>query len=238
MDRGYTVTGYMNLIGQRFGRLTVIDHGGWRTQPSGQKKRLWLCKCECGKTTIVTHSNLRSATGTRSCGCIWEEMSSAGSFHLAHGCSRVHSWTPEYAAWAGMMQRCTNPKAKTYRHYGGRGITVCERWLNFENFLHDVGPKPSPVHSLGRVDNSNGYSPDNCRWETPVQQGRNKRNNVLITAFGKTTTLSGWEEITGVRRGTISVRLGLGWNPEEAVSRKPHYGNKTRRHDPFGLPSG
>lgn len=228
----------MNLIGRRFGRLVVTDHGGWRTQPSGQKKRLWVCQCDCGSTTTVTHSNLRSASGTKSCGCLWDEMCSTGSFHKTHGCSRVRRWTPEYIAWAGMIQRCTNPKSNRYEHYGGRGIAVCERWLEFENFLHDVGQKPSPLHTLGRIDNSKGYSQDNCRWETKTQQGRNKRNNVLVTAFGKTTTLSGWEEITGVRRATISVRLGLGWNPEEAVSRKPHYGNKTRRHDPFGLPIG
>jgi hypothetical protein len=126
---------------------------------------------------------------------------------------------PEYSVWTGMIHRCHNPKRHNYPRYGGRGIVVCDRWReSFAAFLEDMGPRPSMRHQIDRIDNDGPYSPDNCRWASLEEQGRNKRSNHLITAFGKTQTLSEWATETGLRRECIASRLEYGWTPEEALT--------------------
>jgi hypothetical protein len=123
-----------------------------------------------------------------------------------------------------MIQRCLNPRAQQYRNYGARGIRVCERWLeNFENFIQDMGEKPSPQHSLDRIDNHGDYTPENCRWATRKVQARNKRNNHLITAGQETMPISAWAERTGLRKNTIKERLRRGWDPVRAVTEAPKF---------------
>lgn len=115
--------------------------------------------------------------------------------------------TPLYACWLGIRRRCFHPKTKGYCDYGGRGITVCERWLaSFENFVQDMGPKPSPKHSIERDDVNGNYTPENCRWATKPEQESNKRNSRLLTYQGQTNTLSEWARISGVPFATLHWR--------------------------------
>ena len=140
-----------------------------------------------------------------------------------HGeASRGHgNRSAEYETWASIIKRCTNPKFRHFARYGGRGITVCERWRSYENFLADMGRKPSPAHSIERVDNDRGYEPDNCLWVTDFEQANNKRNNRWIEAFGTRMTASQWSHDTGVPVVTILARLRVGESGGNAVL--PHF---------------
>lgn len=126
--------------------------------------------------------------------------------------------TPEYRSWSMMKVRCMNPKSRARQNYGGRGITVCERWFDFANFYADMGPRPSPEHSLDRIDNSKGYELGNCRWATDSEQGRNKRNNSMLTLNGETLCITEWAARTGLKRRTIQARLIYGWSVERALT--------------------
>lgn len=117
-----------------------------------------------------------------------------------------------------MHNRCKNPRHPHARDYAGRGIGVCERWGDFAHFVADMGTRPTRDHSIDRIDNMRGYSPDNCRWATRFEQHRNKRNNLIIEAFGESLTLAGWAERTGLLRTTITGRLKRGWTAEQALS--------------------
>lgn len=129
------------------------------------------------------------------------------------------SGTPEYKAWQQMRLRCTDPKHKAYPGYGGRGITVCARWLqSVAAFVADMGPKPSPRHELDRIENDKGYEPGNCRWVTRKVNGRNRRSNRWVTFNGETLTIAEWSERTGIPRDTLKKRLDGGWTDESAIT--------------------
>ena len=135
----------------------------------------------------------------------------------------VKDKSPERAIWSGMKQRCCNPHNKSFVYYGARGLSVCSRWAcSYENFLADMGHRPSPKHSLERRDNACGYSPDNCLWATREEQMNNRRSNVIVTAMGETHTLSQWSRITGIKVITLWQRLKLwSWSAERALSEPP-----------------
>lgn len=130
-----------------------------------------------------------------------------------------YSYASEYRAWQTMRLRCTEPSNPAYANYGGRGIKVCDRWLeSVENFIADMGPKPSPKHELDRwPDNNGNYEPGNCRWATRSENDRNRRSSRLIECRGETLALAAWAERSGVRADTIGERLAAGWEPERAI---------------------
>ena len=195
----------IEMTGKKFGRLTVIGIFA-RSEKNGEIQ--WSCLCDCGGQTVAFGSSLRQGNKI-SCGC----AANTGEQSIKHG---LHG-APGYYSWACMIQRCKNMKSTKWKDYGGRGITVCDRWLRFENFFEDMGPKP-PGKTLDRIDNSNGYEPDNCRWATPLQQGRNTRRNIILRNNGKAMTLSQWAEEIGVNYYTLHKRLCRGWDDEKVLT--------------------
>lgn len=185
------------MIGQRFGRLLVVSYVG-----RINRHQYWLCACDCGKQHRAHAANLRCGN-VQSCGCLRHDTRP----NLRHGQSKSPTW----AIWNGMIARCACPTADTYRLYGGRGIRVCDRWSGedgFENFLTDMGERPSSAHSLDRYPNNDGnYEPDNCRWATVKQQGRNRRTNRLLTHDGETLCLADWADRAGMEHATLARRL-------------------------------
>ena len=135
--------------------------------------------------------------------------------------------TSEYNAWSHMKARCFNPNIKNYSYYGARGITVCDRWLDFENFLADMKLKPTPKHSIDRIDNDGDYCPENCRWATRVEQENNKRNNHLITIDDVTLTIAQWTKEMGFSKSVIQDRLKSGWSEFDAVITPVRYQRKS-----------
>ena len=135
--------------------------------------------------------------------------------HPQHG----FSYTAEYRAWQGARKRCTEPKNAAWPRYGGRGITMCDRWLNdVAAFINDMGAKPSPKHELDRIDNNKGYAPGNCRWVERTVNNRNRRGNRLVEWRGQTKTVMEWSELTGLSYATLSSRIKTGWDIERAMT--------------------
>lgn len=199
-----------DLTGQRFGRLTVISQSG----SSNHGRRLWKCKCDCGNETILNTTVLVSGT-TKSCGCLKVEV--ARDRMRTHGMS--HSRL--FSIWTAMKQRCYNKNFEQYNHYGGRGITVCDEWINNFQAFYDWAIKNGYAEDLtiDRIENDKGYSPDNCRWVTNKAQQNNKRTNRILTLNGETHTASEWSEIIGISRKLIEDRVTrLGWSDEKALT--------------------
>lgn len=196
------------VSGQRFTRWTVIEE----VLPRPALRRV-LCRCDCG--TIRTVYLFQGLLGgqSKSCGCLALERRTARN--TTHGLSD----TAEHNIWKGMKARCYNPKDTGYKKYGARGITVCERWINsFENFLADMGPRPSPEHSIERADGNGPYAPDNCRWATRAEQQRNLRSNVWLTLGERTMILTDWAREYGIHYVTLKNRLNRGWPVEQAIT--------------------
>jgi hypothetical protein len=167
----------IDITGQRFGRLVAIK----RTKPSESNHSRWLCRCDCGRQKIIFSTSLKSNM-SRSCGCLSRELARQRKTNLRHGEGGDNKRTPEYSAWQGMIARC-KPAWPYAMYYFERGITVCTRWHKFENFLADMGRRPSPKHSLDRTNNYKGYSPKNCRWATRAEQNANRRKIRAIETF-------------------------------------------------------
>lgn len=198
-----------NITGQKFGRLTAMS-------PAFRDKRSkvhWLCRCDCGKKKVFSGSDLRSLHA-KSCGCLQREESSKRLIKHGHAGPNT-ARTRIYKTWAMMKRRCFNTHDPSYLYYGARGITVCDRWCDFRNFLADMGDPPSG--ELERVDNNGNYEKSNCRWATRTQQNRNKRNSRLIMANGVALCLAAWAEKTGIDQKKIWNRLKAGWSSERAV---------------------
>lgn len=198
--------------GNRYGRLEAIAFAFSRSTPNGSNRAYWLCKCDCGSETVTWVGSLQSGD-IRSCGCLRRETVAAKN--RRHGMSG----TAEYNTWLLMRRRCLNPRSKGWKNYGGRGITVCEAWLNsFETFLADVGPRPSPEHSIERKEVDGNYEPGNVIWATYSEQMNNMRKSVKITLNGITRTVAGWSRLLKVNQFTVYDRLDAGWDPERALT--------------------
>jgi hypothetical protein len=207
----------IDLTGQVFGRLTVQYRADRESPPR------WLCLCECGATTTVRGGNLTNGK-TRSCGCLHSEVSTAlGRSTATHGMSRTLTWRK----WRGMRARCLSPSDSNYEQYGGRGITICERWQSFDAFLEDMGASP-PGMSLDRIDTNGNYEPGNCRWATPTTQTRNRRSTRMLTHRGETRPFAEWAEMHGIRQDTLDMRLHRGWTVERALSTPVRSYNRSR----------
>ena len=202
-------------IGDRVGRLTVTGLDGKR----GNYK-FWLCKCDCGASKTVRQDHLREAR-VRSCGCLARETNAGNQHAVTHGHARIRDGKrkPTYQTWVAMRSRCNDPGAPGYADYGGRGITVCERWESFENFLADMGERPRGT-TIDRKDNAGNYEPGNCRWSTAMEQGRNRRSSRLTLdmaqeALGRLEYGEGCLSIAhrlGVSRGAIrGIQKGENW---------------------------
>ena len=209
---------YIDLTGQRFGKLTAMEHVG-KTKNGVSK---WKCLCDCGKEKIISSSNFKNGS-TKSCGCLRVEL--AGQQTLKHGHAKTGKESRIYRTWINMIQRCTNHKNKDYKNYGGKdkSITVCKRWLDkkngFKNFLKDMGEPPTNKHQIGRINKKLGYYKNNCKWVLSKENSRNKTTNKLITYKGKTQCLSAWAEELGLSYPALKQRLNnLGWTVEKAFN--------------------
>jgi hypothetical protein len=205
-----------NLAGQKFGRLTAIEDIGKTT-----RGRVWRCMCECGQETESVSTYLKNGH-KKSCGCLHADSAKiSGMKQRTHGYTTVDKkWTAsEYGVWMSMKARCGNPKTPSYKRYGARGIEVCERWIKFENFIQDMGKRPTNKHSLDRIDTHKGYEPGNCRWADQMEQAQTRTNVRKIHAFGETMTAAMWGRKTGITAMTIRNRIDAGWTPEDAVTK-------------------
>ena len=202
-EQGEPVGRKLELAGRRFGRLVVLSEAGRNLDG----KVTWLCLCDCGNTTVKSGPRLKSGVN-RSCGCL---IGGRNATHRMKG-------TRIYRIWANMLSRTRNPNASQYAVYGGRGITVCERWQSFENFYADMGPTYTEGLTIDRINSDGNYEPANCRWATPLEQGRNTRRNKWITYSGHTLIMSEWAAALGIPYKRLVDRDARGWSPERALT--------------------
>lgn len=201
----------IDLVGHQFERLTVIARAGSRHSGSA-----WRCRCVCGKEIVTVRGALRRGAAT-SCGCRQRETAAA----LLAITARTHGGTrsSEYTTWVNMIQRCTNPKNPQWGRYGQRGIRIHQAWFDFENFFDDMGSRPSPKHTIDRIDNDGDYEAGNCRWATPREQGRNQSRNKFIEHDGVRRCVAEWAEVVGINDSTLRARLSHGWEIGRALTR-------------------
>ena len=206
-----------DITDRKFGRLTVLRFSAMRNG-----KAHWQCQCECGEILDISGQSLKRGL-SRSCGCLAKRNAAT------HGMSHY----AEYQIWCGILQRCNDPNGKSFSRYGGRGITICNRWEQFVNFYADMGPRPSSEHSIDRIDNDAHYScgrcpqckknmwSANCRWSSRVEQGSNKRNNHRVTYNGKSQTISELARVYNLNIFSLFSRISRGGPIEKALTQAP-----------------
>jgi hypothetical protein len=192
---------YKDITGLRFGKLIAVS-----VAHKINGKYCWNCICDCGGKKIIDGNRLRSGW-TRSCGCISRKQKNL-------------SRSSTYGIWKAMIQRCYDKKCNNYRTYGSRGITVCDRWRNsFLNFYEDMGKRPAGL-TLDRIDVNGNYSKENCRWATWKTQGMNRRNSVIVEAFGKKLSIMDWAKEKNIKESTLRFRLKHGWDIIKVLTEK------------------
>lgn len=225
-----------DMTGTKQGRLTVIERAG-----SLKGQAAWRCLCECGKQTVVRGAALRSGE-TQSCGghrpksiptycidcsapitryarrCLKCDDKIPRSRPVVHGHAKRKAKLPEYDIWVQIKDRCYNENNHAYKNYGGRGIAMCEEWRNnFQAFYVSIGPRPTPKHTLDRLNNEGNYEPGNVKWATRIEQARNTRKNVNLTIDGITRCVADWATVTGTSPQTIYTRRKAGWDDRTSV---------------------
>lgn len=202
------------MVGKRFYKLVVIKYIGMSR---------WLCRCDCGKTTRAVGWLLRKR-GRVSCGCT--HSARTGDRFRKHG---LHN-TPEYLVWCAAKARCLNPQNKDYKHYGGRGITMCPSWLkSFSAFIKHIGRRPSNKHTLDRIDVNGHYEPGNVRWITRREQMQNTRVTIHLTIGGITKSVPDWAESAGIPARLLTERLRNNCPPQHLLLKSYAYPRKKRR---------
>lgn len=192
-------------MSDRYGKLLIIG------EMHRREGRTWvMCACDCGVLKDIRADHLKSGNST-SCGC--DRLVKLKDKIKIHG----DSGSREHFSWCSMKRRCTNPSDAGYMNYGGRGIKVCERWMEFSNFIDDMGRAPSVEYTIDRIDNDGDYCPENCRWATKMQQARNRRNNKIVEIDGVKKTLEEWSRGSPITYQGIRYRLLVGWSERDAV---------------------
>jgi len=201
--------------GDKYNRLVAIkfDH------KNNDGKQFWLFKCDCGNEKIIETNKVKSGH-TKSCGCLRKEiMKKNRTDYKIHGMSEM----PTYGVWEGIKGRCLNKNSKAYKNYGARGITICKRWMKFENFYEDMGKKPKDL-TLDRIDNNKGYCKENCRWATKREQANNRRDNVFASINGVQIPFTELAEMFGLKRNTLYERLyRYNWSLEKSLLKLAKY---------------
>lgn len=198
----------IDLTGKVFNQLTILSYEGLNSS----RLATWKCKCSCGNIKVVIGLSLRYGD-IKSCGCF--KAKRIGDFNRTHGEGK----TPEYIAWQLMKRRCNNPNDIGFKYYGRLGIKVCDRWLNsFQNFLSDLGRKPTAKHSVDRINPNGNYEPDNCRWASAMEQANNKRGTHLFNHEGVTDTVSNWCRHFNINSSAVHARVRRGWSLKRAIT--------------------
>lgn len=193
-----------DLTGKKYGHVTIVRYNGCKNG----KHSMWIGRCVCGNEKSYFTEALRNASDNFSCGCVPKNHVEKHGMHK----------TTEYRSWLHMKGRCTNPNYHNFKYWGGRGIKVCDRWIDsFENFYEDMGPKPRKSYTIDRIDNDGDYCKENCRWASRKTQLRNSRHNKMITWNGETRCVNEWAEILNIHPKTLSVRIQR-WDLERAMT--------------------
>lgn len=198
-----------DIVGQKFGRWLVLSR---EPEKRVRKCVAYLCRCDCGTEKLMAGSEIKNGV-IRSCGCLTREATSRRS--ITHGGSKRNPRL--FNIWLGMVRRCTNPSDAAYRNYGGRGIAVCERWMDVNAFIDDNEDLARPHLTLDRRNNDGPYSPDNCRWATRKEQGENRRTTMLVTYKREQKPLADWAVQFGIPKATLRYRLQNGWSMARAI---------------------
>lgn len=207
-------------IGNRFNRLTLIELAGIRN-----RKTFGTFKCDCG-SVVVSEASAVLCGRTKSCGCLAKETArKTGIANKRHGLTK----TVEHATWVKMTQRCTNKNDKSYKHYGARGVSVCSRWLTFENFYADMGPRPGDNYSIERLNVNGNYEPDNCVWANAQTQARNTTKTPRVDVDGEQIPIRDFIDEFGIKRETLKSRLLRGCEIGEALLTPVREIKSTRR---------
>lgn len=214
-----------NLVGQKFERLTVIE----LDKSNKHNGVYWICKCDCGNTSIVRSDSLTSGN-TKSCGCLASEQRVLnGKSNTKHGMKG----TKIYNSWQSMKNRCYNKKYENYNRYGGRSIKVCDEWKNNFQAFYDwaINNGYKEGLTIDRIDNNGNYEPSNCRWVTAKIQNRNTSQNIIITFNNKTQCLTDWANELNISREVLYYRIKKGWGTERALTEPIHKEKSRYKHE-------